>query len=59
MQGSEDAAGHDLFAAREVIIPPGDRAVVYTDLRVEIPPGCYLRIAPRYIYNITIVMKIY
>ena len=46
-RGSDRAAGLDLFAAEDHCIPPGGRACVKTDIVVEIPPGCYGRIAGR------------
>ena len=45
--GSMEAAGLDLFSARVAVIPPGERRLISTDLAWEIPPGCYVRIAPR------------
>ena len=47
VKGSERAAGFDLFSAETVIIQPGGRACVKTDLQLAIPPGCYGRVAPR------------
>lgn len=46
-RGSAGAAGFDLFAAQERSIPPGDRAVVKTDIQIGLPAGCYGRVAPR------------
>ena len=46
-KGSADAAGFDLFAAESILVPPGGRASVKTDIQVAVPPGCYGRIAPR------------
>lgn len=40
-------AGLDLQAAREVRIPPGERCVVETGVRVEIPAGYVGLIVPR------------
>jgi dUTP pyrophosphatase len=40
-------AGLDLQAAREATIPPGERCVVETGVRVEIPPGYVGFILPR------------
>ena len=47
VKGSEQAAGFDLFSAEAVVIKPGGRACVKTDLQLAVPPGCYGRIAPR------------
>jgi dUTP pyrophosphatase len=46
-RGSPLAAGYDIYAARDVLIPGGDRELVATDLSMEIPRGCYGRLAPR------------
>ena len=46
-RGSLGAAGFDLCAAVDVVIPPGGRACVGTDLEVGIPEGYYGRVAPR------------
>lgn len=46
-RGSDDAAGFDLYSAEDIVVQPGDRAVVKTDIQVEIPAGCYGRVAPR------------
>ena len=47
VKGSEYAAGFDLFSAEAVVIQPGGRACIRTDLQLAIPPGCYGRVAPR------------
>ncbi len=46
-RGSEYAAGLDLCAVEERVIPAGGRAAVRTGLAVSIPEGFYGRIAPR------------
>lgn len=46
-RGSESAAGLDLYAIEEVLIPPGERCLARTGLAVDIPKGYYGRIAPR------------
>ena len=45
--GTAEAAGLDLFSARTVLIPSGERRLVSIDIAWEIPEGCYVRIAPR------------
>jgi dUTP pyrophosphatase len=45
--GSAAAAGADLRASDEVVIPSGGRAAVPTSLRMEIPPGHVGLIWPR------------
>ena len=46
-RGSALAAGYDLYASQNVIIPKGGRIVVPTGIRVAIPEGSYGRVAPR------------
>lgn len=45
--GSPGAAGYDLYAAEECLVHPENRALVSTDIAVEVPIGYYARIAPR------------
>ena len=47
LRGSASSAGFDLCAAEDGCIAPGARLCVATGLQVEIPAGCYGRIAPR------------
>ena len=44
---TEGAAGMDLLAAREMVIPPGGRALVPTGLAVAIPDGFEMQVRPR------------
>jgi dUTP pyrophosphatase len=46
-KGSLDAAGYDLYSACDNIIQPHDKALIKTDISLEIPKGYYGRIAPR------------
>ena len=46
-KGSTLAAGYDLYAAEEVIVPANDRRVIGTGIAVTVPTGHYGRIAPR------------
>lgn len=46
-RGSDEAAGYDLYASVPVTIAPGLRAIVATDVAMEIPSGYYGRVAPR------------
>nr|XP_033809132.1 uncharacterized protein LOC117364228 [Geotrypetes seraphini] len=41
------AAGYDLYAAHDQVIPAKGRALIKTDIQVSPPPGAYLRVAPR------------
>ena len=46
-RGSVGAAGYDLCAASNCIIPSRGKGTVDTGLAVSLPPGTYARIAPR------------
>ena len=46
-RGSDLAAGYDLSSAADMVLKPGARAIVPTDLSVACPPGTYGRVAPR------------
>lgn len=46
-RGSSQAAGYDLYAAEDTVVPKGGRAVVQTGISVAIPEGHYGRVAPR------------
>lgn len=46
-RGSQLAAGYDLYSAEDAIIPPRDRKSINTHLSIELPDGCYGRIASR------------
>jgi len=46
-RGSSVAAGYDLYAAEEMVLEPGKRACVKTDIQIEVPDGTYGRVAPR------------
>lgn len=46
-QSSSGAAGYDIFAASEAVIPPRGAAVISTGLRVQIPPHMVLMVYSR------------
>lgn len=46
-KGSAKAAGFDLRSAYTVTVPARGKALLFTDIQVEIPEGCYGRVAPR------------
>ena len=46
-KGSQGAAGWDLASSIEVSLQPGERRLIPLGLSLEVPPGCYGRIAPR------------
>ncbi len=46
-RGSEEAAGLDLYASQSVTIPPHSKALIPTDISIDIPSGHYGRVAPR------------
>lgn len=46
-RGSATAAGLDLYSVEELIILPGERALVKTGISVAVEHGTYFRISPR------------
>nr|XP_033793441.1 uncharacterized protein LOC117357181 [Geotrypetes seraphini] len=46
-QAYSKAAGFDIYAAYEQIVPAKGRATLKTDIQVAPPPGSYIRIGPR------------
>jgi dUTP pyrophosphatase len=44
---TEYAAGLDLYAAHDLLIKAGDKGILDTGISMELPYGCYGRIAPR------------
>ncbi|CAI5717333.1 unnamed protein product [Peronospora destructor] len=46
-RGSELAAGLDLSAAYDAVIPANGKGLIKTDLIIAVPDGCYARVAPR------------
>ncbi|CEL06218.1 Putative DUTPase (Dut), putaive [Aspergillus calidoustus] len=46
-RGSAFAAGYDLYAAKEAVIPAKGKALVDTGLAIAVPEGTYGRVAPR------------
>lgn len=46
-KGSAKAAGYDLKSVCEYTIPPHGKEIVDTGLKIQLPEGCYGRIAPR------------
>ncbi|XP_015795586.1 deoxyuridine 5'-triphosphate nucleotidohydrolase-like [Tetranychus urticae] len=47
MKASELSAGYDLFSAYENNVTSKGSALIKTDLQIQVPDGCYGRIAPR------------
>lgn len=47
VRGSKQAAGLDLFAAEEKVIPAQGKGIISTGIAVELPVGVYGRVAPR------------
>ncbi|CAK1593829.1 unnamed protein product [Parnassius mnemosyne] len=47
VKGSEKAAGFDLRSAYEYTVPAHGKGLIKTDLQIELPSGCYGRVAPR------------
>merc|ERR1719402_1937345 len=46
-RGSVHAAGYDLYSAYSATIPGRGKACVMTDIQIQLPEGCYGRVAPR------------
>ncbi|KAL2064867.1 hypothetical protein VTL71DRAFT_4007 [Oculimacula yallundae] len=46
-RGSEFAAGYDLYAAKDTVVPGRGKVLVDTDISMAVPEGTYGRIAPR------------
>lgn len=47
-KGSQYAAGHDLYASEQVVIPARTRKLVNTGIILQVDrEDCYLRVAPR------------
>ncbi|GEQ71299.1 hypothetical protein JCM33374_g4981 [Metschnikowia sp. JCM 33374] len=46
-KGSAFAAGYDLYASEEAIIPAQGQGMVATDVSIAVPIGTYGRVAPR------------
>lgn len=44
---SKRSAGYDLFSPYDYVVYPGGKLLVLTDLKIQVPSGCYGRIAPR------------
>ncbi|KPJ10806.1 Deoxyuridine 5'-triphosphate nucleotidohydrolase [Papilio machaon] len=47
VKGSEKAAGFDLKSAYDYTVPARGKQLIKTDLQIELPSGCYGRVAPR------------
>ncbi|OAQ72707.1 dUTP pyrophosphatase [Pochonia chlamydosporia 170] len=46
-RGSAFAAGYDVYASKETVIPARGKVLVDTDISIAVPAGTYGRIAPR------------
>lgn len=46
-KGSKLAAGYDVHALEDVMVPAEGKAIVKTGIAIKIPPNTYARIAPR------------
>lgn len=46
-KGSVKAAGYDIKSAFDITVPARGKALVDTGLKIQLPEGCYGRIAPR------------
>jgi dUTP pyrophosphatase len=45
---SPRAAGLDLYSACDATLPAMGKALIFTDLQIQLPKDCYGRIAPRF-----------
>ena len=46
-RGSPKAAGLDLYSASSKTVPAKGKELIFIDLQIQFPDGCYGRIAPR------------
>lgn len=46
-KGSVKAAGYDLMSAYDYVVPAHGKEMIDTGIKVQLPEGCYGRIAPR------------
>lgn len=46
-KGSAKAAGYDLKSAHDYVVPARGKEMIDTGIKVQLPEGCYGRIAPR------------
>ena len=46
-KGSPGAAGFDIYSSQAAVVKPGKVALVKTGLSLQLPLGCYARVAPR------------
>ncbi|KAF8866519.1 putative Deoxyuridine 5'-triphosphate nucleotidohydrolase [Acephala macrosclerotiorum] len=46
-RGSAFAAGYDIYASKDTVVPARGKVLVDTDLSIAVPDGTYGRIAPR------------
>ena len=46
-RGSELAAGYDMYASKDTVVPARGKVLVETDIAMAVPVGTYGRIAPR------------
>lgn len=47
VKGSSKAAGYDLKSAYEYVVKAHGKEIIDTGIKVQLPEGCYGRIAPR------------
>ena len=45
-RGTAEAAGYDLYSAKQTVIPPHSRAKVSTEISILVTPGTYAKITP-------------
>ncbi|XP_019869645.1 deoxyuridine 5'-triphosphate nucleotidohydrolase isoform X2 [Aethina tumida] len=47
VRGSDKAAGYDLKSAFAYVVPAKGKEIIDTGIKIQLPEGCYGRIAPR------------
>ena len=47
IRATPESAGLDLFSPKDYVVPRKGKIIVETDIGIELPYGCYGRIAPR------------
>lgn len=47
IRATKSSTGFDLFSAEDKLVKANDKNIIFTDICIEVPEGCYGRIAPR------------
>lgn len=46
-RATSDSIGYDLYSVNDLVIPPHSKECIDTGIQLQLPSGCYGRIAPR------------